>query len=196
MARASLVRSLLACLQARVSFKPERVFNVIAHVRDWEHAGSARAQCDMWVNQHQCWDPLAQRWRKSSLNQDMLRPRSHRPSGRAVEPLQCRTRNGPAAKRASARVPSHTPSGASSRRRIPRRTTCTNQTGEVWTSTVRCWRSGRQVPLTACWRSCYAATLRRCLLSSMVSVPVHHATNPLQEKWQPPVSSGDFPRNR
>ena len=79
MARASLVRSLLAWLHARVSFKLERVFNVIAHVRDWDHAEtvrrrcpsgqlealrsewSARAQCDMWVNQHQSRDPQAQR---------------------------------------------------------------------------------------------------------------------------------------
>ena len=62
----------------RVSFKPERVFNVIAHVRDWEHAEtvrrrcpsgqlealrsewSARAQGYMWVNQHLSRDPLAE----------------------------------------------------------------------------------------------------------------------------------------
>ena len=45
MARASLVRSLLAWLHARVSFKPERAFNVIAHVRDWEHAETVRRRC-------------------------------------------------------------------------------------------------------------------------------------------------------
>ena len=30
---------------ARVSFKPERAFNVIAHVRDWEHAETVRRPC-------------------------------------------------------------------------------------------------------------------------------------------------------
>ena len=30
---------------ARVSFKPERAFNVIAHVRDWEHAETVRHRC-------------------------------------------------------------------------------------------------------------------------------------------------------
>ena len=30
---------------ARVSFKPERAFNVIAHVRDWEHAETVRRRC-------------------------------------------------------------------------------------------------------------------------------------------------------
>ena len=29
----------------RVSFKPERAFNVIAHVRDWEHAETVRRRC-------------------------------------------------------------------------------------------------------------------------------------------------------
>ena len=75
-----------------VSFKPEWAFNVIAHVRDWEHAEtvrrhcssgqlealhsewSARAQGHVWVSQVQSWDPLAQRGRKSGLNQDTLSP--------------------------------------------------------------------------------------------------------------------------
>ena len=75
-----------------MSFKPEWAFNVIAHVRDWEHAEtvrrrcpsgqlealhsewSARAQGDMWVNQPQSRDPLAQRGRKSGLTKDMLSP--------------------------------------------------------------------------------------------------------------------------
>ena len=30
---------------ARVSFKPERAFNVIAHVRDWEHAETVCRRC-------------------------------------------------------------------------------------------------------------------------------------------------------
>ena len=30
---------------ARVSFKPERAFNVIAHVRDWEHAETVHRRC-------------------------------------------------------------------------------------------------------------------------------------------------------
>ena len=38
---------------------------------------SARAQGDMWVNQHQSRDPLAQRGRQSGLNQDVLRPSGH-----------------------------------------------------------------------------------------------------------------------
>ena len=45
---------------------------------------------------------------------------------------------------------------------------------------------------TACWRSWYAATLRRYLLSSAVQ----YTTNPLQEKWQPPGSSDEFTRER
>ena len=35
---------------------------------------SARAQGDMWVNQPQSRDPLAQRGRKSGLTEDMLSP--------------------------------------------------------------------------------------------------------------------------
>ena len=64
MARASLVRSSLVLAAgtagrhlprsygrdageayARVSFKNERAFNVIAHVRDWEHAETVRRRC-------------------------------------------------------------------------------------------------------------------------------------------------------
>ena len=33
----------------RVSFKPERAFNVIAHVRDWEHAEMVRRRCPRTV---------------------------------------------------------------------------------------------------------------------------------------------------
>ena len=39
-----------------VSFKPARAFNVIAHVRDWEHAETVRRRCPR-VNQ--CRKPLA-----------------------------------------------------------------------------------------------------------------------------------------
>ena len=44
---------------------------------------SARAQGDMSVNW--CRDPLPQRGRQSSLTQDMVRSRGHRPSGREHE---------------------------------------------------------------------------------------------------------------
>ena len=33
----------------RVSFKPERAFNVIAHVGDWEHAETVRRRCPRTV---------------------------------------------------------------------------------------------------------------------------------------------------
>ena len=52
-----------------------------------EHAETVRRRCpsegDMWVNQPQSWDPLAEGG--SGLNQEMLRPRGHRPSGREHE---------------------------------------------------------------------------------------------------------------
>ena len=78
----------------------ERSGALSAQVGDWERAETlrrrlpsgqlealhskltARAQGEMWVNQPQSWDPLAQRWRQSSLSRDMLRLRGHRPSGR------------------------------------------------------------------------------------------------------------------
>ena len=64
-----------------VLLSPCGLLTLNAHVRDWEHAETvprrcpygqlealrskwgARAQCDMWVNQHQSRDPLAERGR-------------------------------------------------------------------------------------------------------------------------------------
>ena len=74
-------------------------------------------------------------------------------------------------------------------------TTCTNQTGAVWTLTVRCPRSVCQVALLlAGGRGTRHAAQMSIVLGGLRDGTVHHESTPV--KWQPPGSSDEFSRKR
>ena len=107
----------------------------------------------------------------------------HRPSGREDERPQCRTHTGRTARRASARVPGKTPSGANSCRRnsLVHEVHNPDWRGLDFDGKVLEVRSSCRP--TACWRSWYAAALCWCLLSSMVFMTVRSGSGHL-----PPLS--------